>query len=450
MFGYLLLLTALILFYIPNYRFVSIILYLGFLLGTYGGYNFLTNQVIDNYNYNLAFIYTVSVLPYVLNNYNIKKYISYNIGQLILYFFVFLLVSSLFSFWYYDLEWKVIFQVVHNSFLVLSFLVFLSLTRKELIKIIRVIAIFTFFGSICYILQVLFGLRFLPYPFIPDRDPSTGLMRFYNFPELLSFYLVLSVLDKKFFYGNYISIYRIIFLMAVLLTLGRNFIISNMLGVCLAILIGMPTKKSFQYILFFSLLFLPFIGVIQDRFTENNATSNDIQMIFNKDFQDSEHFADATMAYRFGWIYERSHYLSGRPFIESVFGLGFVSDLQPISRSMYKFNLGLLNRDTGERTQLETPDIAWGTVLSRYGYTGIIFFILFFYTLFINFFKARKLRILYLAAGISVLVDLLGTFANGYYGHPKNFSFYFLLFVLLIKDLRYVYLSKSYCSYSNV
>jgi hypothetical protein len=447
MVGNILLLLSLIFFFNKNLRYISIILYIGFLTGTWGGYNIFTNDIINNFNANLAFVYTVVIVPFVLSAYK-TKIKDLLLIRIIIIFNVFLTISCLYSFLHYDLSLEIIFKAAKVSYLTLSIIIFRSLSSVEINKIIRIIGIICFVVSICFLLQVLVNVQILPYPYIAEIDTSTGIMRYYNYPEMLSFYLILSFLDKRTFYGN-INIYRVVFLLTVFSTLGRSYIVANLIGVFLVFFADTGAQKRFQYLLLLTALITAFSSVIEDRFFKTQATSNDLGMIINSEYKNTESFGNATLAYRMGWIYERLAYLSKRPISEPLFGLGFVNDAEPISRKMYKFDLGLLNRDTGIRTQLETPDIAWGNLLTRYGLIGIILCIIIFITLIKHFYKFRKIDPLFHAGLLYIIVELIGSISSSNLGYPKNYAFFFLVYILMIKKIQYVK-AKDINHYSNV
>ena len=58
MLGVILLLIALYLYFKPKYRYISYFIYLGFMLGSGGGFGLTTNAVLGVKNSDMAIIYT--------------------------------------------------------------------------------------------------------------------------------------------------------------------------------------------------------------------------------------------------------------------------------------------------------------------------------------------------------------------------------------------------------
>ena len=177
--GVILLIISLVLYMNPHRRYISIFIYLGFMLGNQGGYNLLTDSVIGIKNTDCAIIYTFLINLYLVfsNRFkipNVEFRIYFNA------FLLFLLLSVGFSLIYYNLTPFQILQGGRRFLLLLSLPILISTKPDELEKIIRLLLYVCLLTCILYILQVLV----VKSPLMPygefSIDASTGLPRFYN------------------------------------------------------------------------------------------------------------------------------------------------------------------------------------------------------------------------------------------------------------------------------
>lgn len=98
-----------------------------------------------------------------------------------------------------------------------------------------------------------------------------------------------------------------------------------------------------------------------------------------------------TMTYRFALVYERMSYLTNRPIGEQIFGMGLLSDQQTqLVRRMYNFQIGLRDRETGDIAQLSTPDIAYGNLICRLGFVGMILYLAIWGVMLFQSYKNKK------------------------------------------------------------
>lgn len=439
MIGIILLIVAIFLYFNPKYRYISYIIYIGFMSGSYGGYNLYTDNILGVNNTDLAIIYTFIISVYLINNHKFKlpkaSFIRYY--KLLT---IFLFCSVFFSYLYYKFTFYQILQGGRELLLLFSLVVFINIKSWEFTKIIRILYYITLYTSVLYILQVVIGKPLMPYPIEVGIDETTGLVRFYNSPPLMPFYLVLTFIFPEYF-GKRLILARCVFFTALICTQGRTGIFSAIIAILLSIYFLGKASKTIKTIIILSILIFPFYNVILDRFQKGN-TANDIAVISNGGFKDYE-TTGGTMTFRIAWFYERFEYLINRPIGEQLFGLGLISDSQPIVNKMYNFKIGLTNEETGLPVQLSTADIAYGNILTQLGFLGGFIYILFIISMAVYFYKHRNVNYFVLITASQIIVSFLTSFSGSTISNPKNLTFFFVIFVSILNSKKVSYIKNN-------
>lgn len=431
MIGYILLLIAIGLYFFKHYRYISLFLYVSFMMGSYGGFNLWTDQVLGVKNMDLAFVYTFAINGYLLlDEHNIFRpfrnfHYAWTTWYKILLFF--LLCSVVFSFVHYYFSLYQIIQGGRSFFLLLSLPILIRVKPVELQRILEICLWITVVTSVLYILQVVVGHPLMPYRLGYKLDPSTGLVRLYNIPVMLSFFFVASFVCPRFFLGN-VNVYRAIFFTTLVCTLGRTYILSTLLAIVLAnVMIG-KASYMMKTIAVIGILFLPFMGIITQRFEGSNTTA-DFENIMSGNYEEVSS-GDATMTYRIAWIYERYDYLKDRPLGEQIFGLGLISESQDVVRKMYRFSIGIYD-EVGNVSQLATPDTSYGNLLTKMGFVGMFIYLVFCITLAVCLFQNRMKFPLMVVCAANCAVMFISSMSGSTLSEPRNFTFYFLAIGIL-------------------
>lgn len=435
MLGVFVLLVSLYLYFTPKYRYLSIVLYIGYGLGSYGGYNILTNEILGIRNKDLMIIYTIIIVLYQILCGKIHlphPRILKRINVMYISFLVFMVFSVFFSLLYYDFTFKDIMQGGRESLCILSYFIIGKLKADELKKALFLIFKICFLTGIIYILQVILGRAIMPYPYGVHTDSNTGLVRLYNFPVQLTLCLYISFFATDFFKIKKTMVYRGVFLLALICTQGRTLILIGIMGLLIGLFLEKRYNKKMSIILILGIFLIPVINMMSERF-ETKSNDSDLDLILSGNFRDFQMgSSDATMAYRFAWIYERAEYLCGQSLGENIFGLGLISDSNPKVSKLYHFNIGLLDFDTGNVYQLSTPDTTYGQMLTTYGYVGSCILISFLIVICVLFYKNRKIHPLILCAFITIFCDFYLALSSSKMARPQNYSVYFLLLMLLV------------------
>lgn len=427
MLGIVLLLIALYLYFKPRYRYLSYFLYLSFILGYGGGFGLTTDVILGIQNNDLAIVYTFLISIHLLLTKQYKfprfKYIKwYKL------FLIFLICSVAFSYIYYGFSFYQILQGGRSFLLIFSLPILIRVKPCELQKLMVILFWVTTITAILYIGQIIVGRPLMPYDGEPGTDESTGLIRIYNIPALLDFFLALSFVAPKYF-GKRINLFRAIYLTALACTLGRTGIFSTLMIIILSMLFLGKASKLLKTIAVLGILIIPFIGMISSRF-EGGGTSEDLSALSsgaafrNYDMQGGE---GGTLTYRIAWVYERFDYLIDRPIGEQIFGLGLISDSQPIVSKKYNFRIGLTNEGTGLPYQLATPDIAYGNLISRLGFGGTIIYLLLTIMMANFFYRNRKQNPFTIVCAAMIIMLFVGSISGSALSEPKNFVMYFLI-----------------------
>lgn len=429
MFGFALLIISILLYFSAKYRYLSYLIYLSFMLGYGGGFGLTTDSIIGVKNTDMAIVYTIVISIYLLLK---RRYVLPNIKFTVWYksFIIFLICTAVFSYIYYKFSILQILQGGRGFLLIASLPILIKITSSELSKLFPILLWVTAVTSVLYILQVVFARPLMPYSVEVHMD-QIGLVRMYNSPALLSFFLSFSFVCPEYF-GGKVNLFRLIFVAALICTLGRTQIIASIMVVMLSLLFQGKSSKVFKAFILLGVLFIPFSGLIIDRFSDG-GTRDDLLAVSQGAYHDYRYGGEGgTMTYRIAWVYERADYLVNRPILEQVFGLGMISDSQNEVNNMYHFKLGLRNPETNLPFQLTTPDTAYGNLITRLGFGGSILYLGFLISLAMFFFKHRKENVLFIVGAAEIIMLFVLSFSGSVLSEPKNLAIYFIVLSTLL------------------
>lgn len=442
-----------ILFYITSLHKLSLFIFATFMLN---GWCVLTDAVLGYKNYDLAFIYVIAILA--VNLFIDKKTNDLRdtrICLLIGIFIVFLFLDISFSFTHYQFTPYQILQGSRASFLILSYFFLRKLDNEIFIWLNKALFYVTLVTSILYIIEVFYNVPTLPYKFTNVKmDEFTHIMRYYNSPPLLYWYLIVTILFPKMLNSRLTVIAVFVFGTALVATLGRIQIGMTVFVIFVGLILRGRIKTVINALAIFTLLSIPFMQIISLRFQGKygDESENEVRSMFSGGIQDmangKNNMDEGTLTYRFAWIYERMLYLSERPISENIYGLGLISDSQvDVVQPMYHFYLGLYS-DDGYKQQMTTPDISYGNLLSKYGYLGGFLYLSIWFYLMSYFFYHRNDSDYALAGFLHVLALMLIAFAGTTVSDQGNLLFPFMLLIYVKKKLykknQYVVSSESY------
>lgn len=423
MLGAILLAISLILYFLPKYRHLSYFLYLSFMMGYSGGFGLWTDSVLQVQNKDIAIIYTFVINIYLITN---GKFYLPNLSFVKYYklLILFIIACVLFSLTYYEFSPYQVLQGGRAYLLLASLPILIHIKQAELNKLLKLLILVAAITSGLYILQIVFERPIMPYAGKGSIDPTVGLIRLYNSPANLTFFLTLSFIAPQYFKGK-IIFYRTLFFAALMCTLGRTAIFSGIMTVFLALAMTGKFSNISKYAILIGIMLIPFWSTLSNRFEKGN-TEDDLQQIMQGDFGKDYESSDATLTYRFAWVYERAYYMIHRPMCEQIFGLGLISESQKRTHQLYHFDIGLYNGETGHINQLSTPDIAYGNLLVNLGFVGLIIYIVFFIHLAIFFFKNRHIHPIYTVCSAATIMTFITSFSGASLSQPQTFAIYFI------------------------
>lgn len=437
MLGIALLLISLSLYFNPKCRYISYFIYLSFMLGYGGGFGLTTDAVLGVKNRDMAIVYTFLISTYLV----LKKEYRFPKARFMWWyklFLCFLVCSIVFSYLYYEFSLYQILQGGRSFLLVFSLPILCRIKMQELSRLMSLLLWVTIITSVLYILQIVLGQPLMPYNGKPSIDKTVGLIRMYNSPALLEFFLALTFVVPRYF-GKKVYILRIVFFVALICTFGRTGIFSTIMVVLLSMLFLGKASGMFKTVVIIGILFIPFIGVISDRF-EKGGTEDDISVLKSGGYEDFSSGEGGTMTYRIAWVYERFDYVIHRPIGEQIFGLGLISDSQPLVTKKYNFLIGLSDPETGIPVQLSTPDIAYGNLLTKLGFGGGAIYLCFLISLAIFLYKNRKANALTIVCAAQIIMLFVLSISGSLLSEPKNLTMYFIAIATIFRHYsRYKY-----------
>lgn len=441
MLGIILLLLSLI-YYIKGNIKISLLLYISFVTS---GLGFLTDSIIGTKNTDLAFIYLCVVFIF---NQTKRKHNPLRtapvITRTVWILSLFLLCSVLYSHFHYKFTLFQILQGGRTLFLFLSYFVVVKVSPKDVKWILEKLYYVTLLHSVLYIIQVFTNLPVLPNS-IGGSDGVAGIARYYNFPHFLSLFIFFVLLRPNYLNVRYKNIAKFILLIALICTLGRTYIILTLACLMTGLLLDGKMSKIASGLMVISICLLPLADSIAARFENSGNSKGDLEEILSGEFLDNAKYgirtSETTMSYRFSWIAERVIYLEDRPLGEKFFGLGLISDSQfRIVSKLYNFKLGNYNPQIQARTQLQTADIAYGTLLSKFGYGGSIIVLFLWCYIALYLFKRRNSHPAVFCISLELANMIICSFSGSSIADMGNFVLPFLA-------LAIIYFQKTYGIY---
>jgi len=438
MLGFSLLGISILLYITKLYKW-SFVIFVTFMLN---GWCVLTDAILGYKNYDLAFLYVIAIVivNLFLDRDKLKIH-DITICVLISLFMGFLLLDVRYSYIHYSFTPYQILQGSRASFLIMSYFFLRRMDHETFIWLNKFFFYITIITSILYIIEVFYDAPVLPYKFSTVKaDDYTGIMRYYNSPPLLYWYLIVTIFNPTILKSRLVIPSIFIFSIALIATLGRTQIGMTFGVIIIGLILKGKIRTLVKTVAIILILSIPFMETLSLRFEGRygNDTESEVKSIFSggiEDMANGDYSDEGTLTYRFAWVYERMLYLADRPFGENVYGLGLISDSQTETvQGMYHFNLGLYSED-GTKQQMTTPDISYGNLLSKYGYLGgILYLMIWLYILFF-FFHHRKQSDVSFIGFLLVLDLMLIAIAGTSISDQGNFIFPLMIFVYVKKEL---------------
>ena len=429
MLGILLLAVSVILYFSPRKRYLSYFLYISFM---FDGYKVLIDPVLGGVkNGDIALVYTFVIsLVMILQ----KKYVLVHdkITKWFVVFVLFLGCSMIFSMYHYDIPFMQVIQGGRFLLLIFCYPILRNMKLQECKRLFNLLARFTVLVGIVDVVQVIIQIPIIP-TYEINRDPATGLIRFFNYPVFSIFFLIVCLVKPDYF-GKRTKYVLGLLLVCIMGTLGRSLMLITLICILLGLWFQGKRSAIIKYGLIITICALPFSTMISERYVSSNSgTQDDINAVLHGNIElNSYEQIEGSFTYRLSWVLERFQYLEKRPVGEKIFGLGLLSDSSPLSQQMYRFIVNIKFYGSGMVQQLRSPDIAYGTMLAYLGFGGFFVCVMFVYNLFKGIFKMRTYNCYFLAGSIWIIFTILISFFSDDLTNPYIFSLCYIL--LSIKD----------------
>lgn len=433
MIGVLLLLIALLLYY-SHKRAESLLLF--FVLLFKGMYLIpLASDGIKTIDLSLIYIFVILLSHLLLGDITFFK--GDKIVRLINYLLLFFLCSIFFSFSYYNIPIGKTLIVVRGYMYILAYFIIRGLSYKECQRLLTLLAVLTFVSCFLYCAQLPLGrpLLVLNHEMNTDTSKFGGLMRYTNFPPLRNMFIYLSFFAVGY-YSKFVTFMwqRAIFLLALILPFGRGALFSVVVPLLLGVFSN--NKKMIITIIVFSILAFPLLSIVLESFSEGRNTMDDLQLIADGGYVDytTGYKADSTsFTYRIAWLYERLRYIMNKPIIEWFFGLGLISEQDPLASQMYRFYVVDYGNQSENFQLLYSADIGYGNFITRFGILGTIAMMAIWIYLFKLFYR-HKSNVLMMSALLLLIENFLETFASRGVSETSAMVPFFLLLVYYNKQ----------------
>lgn len=428
MLGITLLIVALML-YLTRYKRWSIFM---FILFSMEGLHFIPEDVIGFKYLDMAFIYMIVINIYsAIHERSTTHYLPYE------RFFVwallgFLMCSAAFSLIHYDFSFLQVLQGGRHLFIFAAYFFLRKVKREDIEWVIRALFYITLIHAGLYIIQCITKLPVLLVSAKTVMNVRTGEFRYYNYPILMTFYILLALLHPKQLGSKLAKLSIIVLIVAIVLTQGRTYIVANAMICLVGLLMRGKLTRVAQWSIIAGIVVLPFADTAISRFTKDK-TRNDIAQILSGDFMTAAQtgqLQQGNLTYRFAWTAERYLYLKDRPMGEKTFGLGMISDSQTeVVNRKYRFIVGLSDREH-DVYQLYTPDIAWGNFVTKFGALGTLIVLLLWIALTTYMGKLRTLHPYIQCEFLYLLYLFFTSISESHISDLGNLSFPMLLCTL--------------------
>lgn len=368
---------------------LSLFTFFGFLTG---GYQLIPDVAfafpvsIKPTDYAILYLFGVIAMEYFSGK---RKELIAILPKFTLIFLSFIAVAAAVSVFIHHIP---IIEVVKNTrqyFLLLAPILYYTLTKDELERVLKVLFKTTIFLSILYVLQPVLGVSILQGYYTEGESSFFGLFeiaRFYNTPTYLYFFFFFALYNSNFTRKQKI-LYLSIMTLPILLCMHR----SLLMAIILVIIFNKfreKIKKIYPILIVIFVALIPYIGAIQGNILDTKIAQD---IIYSMDVEPDDYMPGemdgATFTFRIMHLLERAYYAS-EEMITSLFGLGFMSEGSDYTMNNFNFFIGLDNEETGFVNQVDTSDIAWSIFVIRFGLIGTVLYLIYYFSL-IKFFNKR-------------------------------------------------------------
>ncbi len=358
--------------YFSGKRIVSAIIFFFFLLK---GFQLIPEEFFGLKPTDYAVVYIFILFIWGCIKYD--NFIPKNkISLLIAIYLSFILFEMSLSRLYYHIPWNEIIRTSRQHLLVLSYFIFRRLDKTEIGNIINILFCVVLVQCCLFIIQVFTGL-----PILIGNETNFKygwLYRCYNIPMMLCFYVFYGIFCNPFKNKTWIIISSILPIITVFSPMHRSWSIIFIIVLTFGFLLKFGMLKSLRNILISG--GVVFVLLVFGSFYIGNRTISDINKVTQGEYMDIEDVeldTESTLLFRLAHFYER-YLITTETTIGTAFGVGFMTEGSKYTYNNFNFVIGLFDKTTDEVMQVDTSDIAWSSLILRYGVIGSLIFICFY------------------------------------------------------------------------
>ena len=288
-------------------------------------------------------------------------------------FSIFIIINCIYAFAIQGYSPVDIFKGGRYLLYLFSFLLFVEVSSKKILQLVRILVICTLILSIIFLVQIVTGKSILqgaPELVLEDINYT----RFYNLPKLLDFSLAVVLFWFPFRLSKGIRyLLSGILILTVIGPLHRGYLFSWFVTIFLFSLVYNSLQKKLLYI--FGLII---VGMIALSFTVVGSRLNEaidqISVLNNSNFN-LNNTESNTFIYRVSHVLERVDYINSIPG-GWFWGIGLIDERAP-QVDQLPLKIGLPDPVSGKTIKVYTADISWSTPILTIGFIGTILFIIF-------------------------------------------------------------------------
>ncbi|MBR4118535.1 MAG: hypothetical protein IKK64_00470 [Bacteroidales bacterium] len=413
---------------------LSIITFFGFLTG---GFQLIPDAVfafpvsIKPTDYAILYLLGVIAMEYFSGK---RKELIDVLPKFTLIFLSFIVLAAGVSIFIYHIPIVEVIKNTRQYFLLLSPILFYTLSKEELQNVVKFLFKITLFLSILYSLQPMLDMPILQGHYTEGKTPLFGMFeiaRFYNTPIYHNFFFLFALYNSEFTKKQKL-VYLSILVLPIFLCMHRSLLLAFIL-VVLYNHFREKIKKIYPILIVIFVALIPFLGVIQGNLLETKIAQD---IIGSVEIEPEDFVAgtldDATFTFRVLHFLERLYYAS-EDWITLLFGLGFMSEGSDYTINNFDFIVGLENEETGFVDQVNTADIAWSLFVIRLGLIGTIVYLIYYFLL-MRFFNKRYNKPIAKSIFLAMCLIFILTFTGVRILDMETITFILLVYVLLQKN----------------
>lgn len=244
-------------------------------------------------------------------------------------------------------------------------------------RFVRIMLVFSIIQGLLFYLQLV-GIDLLQSGGVDSE--TTDNVRYKGFPLLSVFFVLLAMFDDRMILSKRLFLF-LFFGGALLLSMNRGPIFTILIAYGTYMLMHRRKKNILYLVLFAGVYVVAVAPMLEKRNNEKTSATDEFRTILENPLATHESFTagSGTALYRIACVTERIDYIVKNPqYIP--FGVGTVHENSP--KNHYNVFITGLHNDVlkYQKETVSSNDITWVNILMRYGFVGVILFVLLYLT----------------------------------------------------------------------